>query len=194
MYNFIKNVVVLYMKVFMKISVQGKENIPQSGGAILCANHVHLLDPFSVGMNTKRVVNFMAKKDLFKGWFGQWFFSRLHAIPVNRDGNDAYSLKRALKVIDSQELLGIFPEGTREKGEVLSFKPGVSMLSVRTKTPLIPIYIEGNYKIFSKLNVIIGKPIDLSEYYGKKLSVADYEYIANEIIEKNIMSLKVSSN
>ncbi len=194
MYKFVKGILSVYMHLFLKIKVSGAENIPSEGGAIICANHIHLLDPFAVGINTKRVISFMAKKDIFKNKLSAWFFTKLHAIPVNRDGNDAYALKKALGVINSQELLGIFPEGTREKdGKTLKFKPGVSMLSIKTKTPLIPVFIEGNYKPFSTLSVNIGSPIDLSAYYDKKLSADDYGFIANNIIEKEILSLKGKS-
>ena len=123
MYKFVKGILSVYMHLFLKIKVSGAENIPSEGGAIICANHIHLLDPFAVGINTKRVISFMAKKDIFKSKLSAWFFTKLHAIPVNRDGNDAYALKKALGVINSQELLGIFPEGTREKdGKTLDIR------------------------------------------------------------------------
>ncbi len=191
MYKLVKGILSVYIHLFLKLKVSGAENIPSEGGGIICANHIHLLDPFAVGINTKRVISFMAKKEIFKSKIGAWFFTKLHAIPVNRDGNDAYSLKKALGVINSNELLGIFPEGTREKeGKTLKFKPGVSMLSIKTQTPLIPVFIEGSYKPFSTLCVTIGSPIDLSDYYGKKLSADEYSFIANNIIENEILSLK----
>lgn len=191
LYDFLRVLVNIYVKVFVRYLVKGEENIPQTGSAIICANHIHLFDPLAIGVNTPRYMFFMAKKDLFKSKLGNWFFTKLGAIPVSRDCNDAYSLKKALEVINKGELLGIFPEGTREKGSgALEYKPGVSMLAVRTSTPVIPVYINGSYKLFSKLSVNIGTPIDLSEYKGKKLSTDEYTIIANDIIAKSVLSLK----
>lgn len=190
-YDFIRLLTSIYFKFFIKFSAKGAQNIPTEGGVIICANHVHLFDPLAVGINTPRNIYFMAKKDLFKSKFGNWFFTKLQAIPVSRDGNDALSLKKALEVINKGEVLGIFPEGTREKdGVVLEYKPGISMLATRTSTPVVPVYIDGKYKLFSELKVNIGKPIDLSEYNGRKLTTDEYTFIANDIIAKTVLSLK----
>lgn len=152
---------------------------------------MHLLDPAAISICTNHKIVFMAKKDIFKSAFGKWFFSKLGAIPVSRDGNDSYSLKKALQTIMEKKVLAIFPEGTREKNtKRIEFKPGVSMLAIKTDTPLIPIYLKGSYKLFAKLDIVVGGPIDLSEYKGKKLTTQDYSYIANHIIAEEIFRLK----
>jgi 1-acyl-sn-glycerol-3-phosphate acyltransferase len=96
----------------------------------------------------------------------------------------------ALKALKEEHVLGIFPEGTRSSNDEMCFKPGVSMLAIKTKTKILPIYIEGNYRIFGKVNMIFGEPYELNAYYGQKLTGENYERIANEEIAESIRALK----
>lgn len=64
------------------------------------------------------------------------------------------------------------------------------MLATKTEVPVIPVFISGSYRFNGKLKVIIGKAIDLREYYGKKLTSQEYSYISNEIVAKKIFELK----
>ncbi len=191
MYKLVRAIGRLYLRIIVGFSCKGQENIPVEGPAIICSNHIHLFDPLSICVCTKRIITYLAKKELFASKISKWFFSSCYAIPVSRDGNDAYSLKKSLEVIKKNELLGLFPEGTREKDAIaLKFKAGVSMLATKTEVPVIPVFISGSYRFNGKLKVIIGKAIDLREYYGKKLTSQEYSYISNEIVAKKIFELK----
>lgn len=189
-YKIVRGLVRVFISLFYRFKIIGKENISNEGRLIICANHKHVFDPLFVAVCTRRIIHFMAKKELFQGFFGLLIKS-FRAIPVNRDGNDSYSLKRALQSLKDGNILGLFPEGTRSEGERLKFKPGVSMLSIKTKTKIVPIYIEGNYKIFSKVTAVVGKAYELTEYYGKKLTSDDYAKIANDEIAESITNLKM---
>ena len=189
-YKIARGFVRVFIRLFYRLKIIGKENISNEGKLIICANHIHVFDPLFVAVCTRRIICFMAKKELFQGLFG-FLIKSFRAIPVNRDGNDSYSLKRALQALKGGNILGIFPEGTRSEGDRLEFKPGVSMLSIKTKTKIVPIYIEGNYKIFSKMTAVVGKAYELTEYYGKKLTSDDYEEIANNEIAESISKLKM---
>ncbi len=191
MYKLVRAIGSLYLKIFVGFTCKGKDNIPKDGSAIICSNHIHLFDPLSIGICTRRVIIFLAKKELFSSKISKWFFGSCHAIPVGRDGNDAYSLKKSLAVIKGNGLLGIFPEGTRERdAKAMQFKAGVGMLATKSQVPVIPVYISGSYKLNGKLKVIIGKAIDLKEYYGRKLTSQEYSFISNEIVAKKIFELK----
>lgn len=189
-YKIARGFVRIFISLFYRFKIIGKENISKEGKLIICANHRHVFDPLFVAVCTRRIVHFMAKKELFQGFFG-FLIKSFRTIPVNRDGNDSYSLKLALQALKDGNILGIFPEGTRSEGERLEFKPGASMLSIKTKTKIIPIYIEGNYKIFSKMTAVVGKAYELTEYYGKKLTSTDYTNIANNEIADSITRLKM---
>lgn len=88
-------------------------------------------------------------------------------------------------MLKNENVLGIFPEGTRvSEIDLDKAKAGVALLSIRSQAPLIPVLIKSNYKIFSKVNITIGNPIDNSEYYGKKLSTEEYQNISKSILSK----------
>lgn len=99
----------------------GKENIPETGGIILCGNHRHKDDQYNVLIITKRMVRYMAKDEYFKGKMA-WFYRGAGCIPVYRFSADEKmkneTKSEAENVLNNKEALGIFPEGTRN--DVLS--------------------------------------------------------------------------
>ena len=191
-YRFVRAVVCVLSRVFFRFQIVGADLVPAEGRLILCANHTNILDVPFLAACTRRSIVFMAKKELFRSRLSRFLLGKLRAIPVNRDGNDAYSLKCALTALKEEKVLGIFPEGTRQHNRdgKMIFKPGVSMLAIKTQTPVVPVYIKGNYRLFCKMTAIIGEPIELSSYYGKKLTGEDYVRIANEEIAGRLVSLK----
>ena len=195
MYKVIVSILRFIFKIIYRQRIVNKSRLDFDGAMIFCGNHSHNFDAIFVAINSRRTINFMAKKELFANKFFTWFFKTLHAIPVSRDGNDLYSLKLALKALKSGEVLGIFPQGRREDGLSLQteFKPGISILAVKTKTPVIPIYISENKRLFSKIDIVVGEPIELSEYYDKKLTNEEYVEIAQSIILKSILDLEESA-
>lgn len=108
---------------------------------------------------------------------------KLGAFPVDRDGSDISAIKSSLKILNAEKVLGIFPEGTRvAKMDLENAKPGIALISIKGKSPVVPVYIQSNYKPFHKIIVNIGKPIHLSEYFDKKLSTEEYKSISKRIL------------
>lgn len=85
------------------------------------------------------------------------------AFPMDRKSVDLRSLKESLFILKNKQVLGIFPEGTRNKTNdlMLPFKPGVSNLSIKTNSLIVPFGINGKYKFRSRIKLNIGKPIDI---------------------------------
>lgn len=192
LYYIIRTFALLVLILLFKLKIIGAKNIPKKGRLIICCNHIHFFDPIYVAGSTMRKIHFLAKKELFQSKLSKLFFKGLGAIPVNRDGNDAYSLKTSLTLLKKEKVLGIFPEGTRNKNnntEGIVFKPGVSMLAIKTKTPIIPVHIIGSYKIFSKMTIVVGEAIHLDKYANQRLTSDDYMRIANEEIAAKLLSL-----
>lgn len=149
--------------------VKGKENIPTEGSTIIYANHISLLDPILLACVLPRKINFMAKEELFKFPLFGTILREVGAFPVKRGSADITSIKTALKRIKEGKVFGIFPEGTRSKnGEIQNFTHGMAAIAQRTEAVTIPVAIKGEYRIFRSLTVTIGKPLDLTEYYGNK--------------------------
>jgi len=106
----------------------------------------------------------MAKKELFDWIILKDIFSKMGAFPVDRNNADIKAIKESLRVLRNNEILGIFPEGTRNKTDniILPFKEGVASIASKTKSLIVPFGIAGEYRR-NKLKLNIGEPIDISE-------------------------------
>lgn len=136
----------------------------------------------------------MAKKELFKNKIIAYLLEKAYTIPIDRQKNDMKALKRCLKVLKNNEVLGIFPQGTRVKqGQDEDAKLGIGMFAVTTNTPVIPVSIitEG-YKPFSKIKIIYHEPynvpLQIVEDRDKTRKLDNYKKVADEVM--NIINLK----
>ena len=168
-----KNILRIIIKFLFKIGaiimyrpkIVGKENLPKETSAIICPNHVHALDSAVIIAMNKRKINVLAKEELFKNGFIRWIADLFGIYPVKRDNKSMESIKISLKLLKNNELLMIFPEGTRN-GMAKGVKPkdGAVKLAIKANVPIIPVGIQGNFKLFRKVKVNIGKPLYYSEY------------------------------
>jgi len=124
--------------------VSGAENVPATGPALLCPNHVSYLDPPVVAMGFSRRTCFMAKKELF-GIPGLGpFIARSYAYPVDREEGGRQAIRTAVVLLKAGELLVMFPEGTRSQdGELEQGKLGPAFIASRTGAPIVPVAIWG---------------------------------------------------
>lgn len=186
-YNTVKIIANFVLRILYRVSVTGVENVPASGKFIICANHFSNWDPIFVSIAFPRKISWMGKQELFKNKILGKFLSKLDVFPVDRDGSDISAIKKALRVLKNEEVLGIFPEGTRVDGfHIDNAKPGVAMLTIKSKSELIPIYINSNYKLFNKVEITIGEPIDFYPQEGQSM---DYTEISQNIL-RSIYELK----
>lgn len=175
-----------FYKLIFKVEVIGKENIPKEGPAIICSNHKSNFDPIAATcLTSKRIVHFMGKKELFDTKFKNYFMHKMLVFPVDRQGNDLKAIKHAMRILKDGDVLGMFPEGTRTPEMDLSkAKSGVTMIAIKAKVPIIPIYIESDYEYFKPLKVTVKEPITYEEYYGKKLTQEDYKALSRDVLKK----------
>ena len=158
--------------------------VPESGGYIICCNHINYLDAAAIVLFNKRKVNFVAKEDLFTHGILMWLGHLFDAIPIKRDMQDIDAMKRCLKVLKNGELLGIFPEGTRKGMEKnMKAKNGAAFMAIKSKVKVIPVGIHGTFKPFSKVYVNYGEPIDITNFTKENLDEA------TDIIMNNIVML-----
>ncbi|MDI6619380.1 MAG: lysophospholipid acyltransferase family protein [Clostridiales bacterium] len=189
LYYLAKYIFLIYFLIFNRVKVDGLENIPERGGIIICPNHIHWLDPILVGVYTKRKIHYMAKAEAFKNKLFAFVLRNIYAFPVKRGTPDISAIKTSLKIVKNGKCLGIFPEGHRsENGKLQKAEPGVALISLKSKTPVIPVKITGSYKPFSKLKITIGKPISFLKYSGKKLSMDEINKLS-QLIMKEISEL-----
>lgn len=183
-YRFGRALIKLLNLILYNIHVEGEENIPKTGGVVLCPNHISNYDPLAVATHMKRQVHFMAKAELYKNFIVRKVLLAVGTIPVDRGKVSLETLKESLRVLKNGEILGIFPEGTRVKnGERRKPMEGFVVFALKTKSPILPVHIEGEYKFRGKINIKFGKPIELNEYYGKKVKPEEMSKISEKIMD-----------
>lgn len=171
----------------------GKKNLNELKGKnyIISCNHMSGLDPVMLDIALKKKNYFLGKIELFKSKFKGWFLKKIGGVPVDRKNVDPSSIKTIFKLIKNKKNIAIFPQGTRTKSpEILNgeAKDGVSMFSIRTNTPVVPMMYDRKIKFFRKTKLLIGKPI-----YPDETRKKDKEYItefSNLIIEEMNKLLK----
>ena len=198
-YMFIRFVLFLLLKIFYRFTVKGQDNIPKSGSAILVANHTSFLDPPVLGVTSRRQVFFMAKASLFKVPVLGRIMNGLSAFPVNREKADLRAFRTAFKRLKEGELVGVFPEGSRQragKGRLGPLLDGAALLALKSGAPIIPVGISGTDKVvpsgkhlprFPKIHAVVGKPIRLEKQGSNKEDTAEL----TKQIEKAIIELLV---
>jgi len=163
-YYFVQVFFHVVFKILFRLEIIGRENIPKTGPLIVASNHASLLDPPLVGTASTRKVCFMAKEELFVPIMGAVYRS-LGAFPVKRGASDRTAIKWALHLLKTDEVLGIFPEGTRSKnGKLGHAGSGTLGLAGKFRVPIVPTAVIGsNLKLqksfWPKIKVVFGQPI-----------------------------------
>jgi 1-acyl-sn-glycerol-3-phosphate acyltransferase len=159
------------MRGYFRLRIDGAEQIPSSGPAIVAPNHKSFWDAFFVGAATRRAVRFMGKSELFEGPLGR-LFVRLGAFPVRRGEADAEALETARTILSQDGLLALFPEGTRVRDPASLGSPrrGAARLALETGAPLVPAAITGTDHLFlgpvpkpRRVQLAFGAPIPVEQ-------------------------------
>jgi 1-acyl-sn-glycerol-3-phosphate acyltransferase len=166
LYLLIKAVLRPLTALLFDARVYGEDNVPMSGPLVVAANHRSFLDPPMLGTWFPRVVDFMAKEELFKIPVLGYLISKVHAFPVSRDTADIGSFRRALRILKAGGVVGIFPEGTRNVTGEAKAKGGAVLLAATAHCPLVPVGLARTSLAVrrwraSHVEVRIGKPIEL---------------------------------
>jgi 1-acyl-sn-glycerol-3-phosphate acyltransferase len=155
------------------LRVEGRENWPATGGALICANHQSMFDPPLVGLTCPRRMNYLARDTLFRVPILAPLIQYLDAIPIDREGIGLAGLKETLRRLKAGEQVLIFPEGTRSRdGEVAPLKPGFISVARRSRVPLIPVGLDGAYQAWprtsrfprgGRIAIVVGKAISAEQ-------------------------------
>ncbi len=171
----------------------GLDKIPVTGKVILCSNHISYLDPLLIGPYLPRYVYFMAKKELFGNKFLAFLITLYNAFPVDRKSLDRRTFSTSLDVLENENLLGVFPEGTRSTdGIVREAKKGFGLICYLSMAPILPIAISGTNKIiqkprkrlfFPKIKLRVGALIDVNEIINKNSKKDAIEIIVKKTMD-----------
>ena len=174
-----------------RIHVVGKENEPDTGGFVVCANHVSATDPITVCYGfRKHQVRYMAKKELFSIPILSSLIRVLGAFPVDRGGTDVGAIRRSVEMVKEGKCMGIFPQGHRYPvvdPRTTKTKNGAALIAVRAEADIMPVYImrkNNKFKLFRKTYVIIGERIPFADLHYDPQADGEYARITAEIFDK----------
>lgn len=182
--------------------VEGLENIPDEGPALVASNHLAVVDSFYLPLMVPRRIFFLAKSEYFtepglKGRFKKWFFSASGQIPIDRSGASAAAgaLAAGKRVLEDGRLLCLYPEGTRSPdGRLYKGKTGLARMALETGVPVIPVAMVGTDRINppgtilprpTRIVLRVGKPLDFSRYEG----MAGNRFIERAVTDEIMYSL-----
>ncbi|HEX3872484.1 MAG TPA: lysophospholipid acyltransferase family protein [Pirellulales bacterium] len=166
-------------RVLWRARVEGRVPFGPGQGAVIVCNHIGPIDPGFLALACGRPVHWMVASEYVKlPLFGHGLRA-LQVIPTNRGGVDTASTKLAVRYAQQGELVGIFPEGRiNDTPELLlPGRPGAALIALRARVPVVPCFISGSpndgtfwgfFFMSARTRVVVGKPIDLSEYYERQ--------------------------
>jgi 1-acyl-sn-glycerol-3-phosphate acyltransferase len=163
----------------MRLTIEGSEHIPTSGGVVLACNHVSYLDFIFCGLGalpSKRLVRFMAKRSVFDNKISGPLMRGMRHIPVDRAAGLG-SYQQAVKALRAGEAVGVFPEATISRSFMIKqLKSGAARMAAEAGVPIIPVALWGTQRFWTK-----GRPRDLTQRHipilisvGEPISVADH--------------------
>ena len=175
----------LYMVLFHRITLVGRENIPATGPVLIFANHPSAFDMILIAARIRRKVHFMAKAELFTNPILSYIFRSVGAFPVHRGKGDAGSIKSALLLLRQGKVVGIFPEGTRTLRKSQERKKGgAALIAYHADVPILPVALDGHYHIFCRMRIVYGKPFHLQRPESGKPDKESLYAATSDIIDR----------
>lgn len=176
MYRVLRRLLPPLANPYFPLTVEGLEQIPSRGGAVLACNHLSFVDSIVLPLHVPRPVYFLGKADYWHSWRTRWFFQATGVVPVDRNGGDrgAGSLRTGVNILARGDILGIYPEGTRSPdGRLYRGKTGPARMAMEAGVPIIPCGVLGSAEAMPEgrrfprrkpVTVRYGTPIDLTAF------------------------------
>jgi 1-acyl-sn-glycerol-3-phosphate acyltransferase len=182
-----------------RITVEGLENVPDGGGAIIAPNHTSVIDSFFVPAVLPRRITYVGKAEYMDDWKTRRLFPALGMIPIDRSGGDASqrALNTAARVLERGELFGIYPEGTRSRtGRLHKGHTGMARLALRTGAPIVPVGVIGTREVqppdvsvprpFKSVTIRFGRPVAVERYADRP----DDRFVLRQITDEVMFEIR----
>ncbi len=202
-YRVVRGIVVLLCRVWLGLSVHGRERIPATGAYVLAPTHRSAMDIPVAAAASRRRLRFMGKDSLWRSRPVGAVLSALGGFPVTRGSADLEALKRCVGVLTAGEPLVLFPEGTRQFGtEVHPLFDGAAFVAYKAGVPIVPAAIAGTEEAMAKgrrsigrgrCALVIGEPIPLPTIEGTRAS-RDEIAALTELLRSRMQSLLDEAN
>jgi 1-acyl-sn-glycerol-3-phosphate acyltransferase len=180
LFSIIKLIARPLFRVLFSVEHHGVENVPEEGAVIIAGNHPSYLDPLLVGLPIKRTIRFMAWDALFKVPLLGQIIKAVGAFPVDiRKGQGEAAYRQALRVLESGEALGVFPEGQRsDQAAMGDLRAGVARLAIETGAPIVPVTIGGAMRAWPKWK-FLPRPAKIVVRYHEPIRLSEEDRAAN---------------
>jgi 1-acyl-sn-glycerol-3-phosphate acyltransferase len=198
-YWVLKAILTPILRFLFRVRVEGLENLPTDGAAILASNHVSFSDSVFLPLVLRRRLTFVAKAEYFDDPKTAWIFRALGQIPIKREGGSASqgALDAATEVLEAGGLFGIYPEGTRSPdGRLYKGHTGVARLALRNRVPVLAVAMIGTReaqpigqvvpRFFMPITVRFSKPMTFERYYDR----AEDPRVLREITDQVMFELR----
>lgn len=188
-YSIIRAIGIFLFKFTYPWEINNSDKLPKEGRYIICPNHISNMDPIFLIISQRRQIYFMAKSELFKNKILAKFLNAMGTFPVQRKKGDTKAINKSYEVLENNNALGIFIEGTRSKnGEFLKPKSGAVMIAYKTNSPIIPVCItpkKGNrVRPFRKTIITYGDPIFVSNLSIERGSGLEFRNASRTIMQR----------
>jgi 1-acyl-sn-glycerol-3-phosphate acyltransferase len=163
--------------LFFDLKIDGAQNVPLNGGALIVSNHQSYLDPVLLGVGLSRPLSYIAKSELFEITPAlTWLFRELGGFPVHQErraGGDITAVRQSIQRLRDGHILNIYPEGARtEDGEIARLEKGVVLIERRAGVPVIPAVIVGAFDAWS-IHRRFPRPRPIRVQFGPPMILAD---------------------
>lgn len=143
-YWFVKGIFYPFVRLYLGLTRDGLEHLPRRGPAIVVCNHTSYVDPILLGSAASRPIHFVVLQWMYDLILLRWFYWGMGTIPVRGTGQDSKGVRRALRMLASGRVVGIFPEGSRSAdGKLAAARLGAAMIAAMSGAPVVPVYIDG---------------------------------------------------
>ena len=185
-------IIFLPITIMLPTKVVGKVRKNKDKGVIIVANHYSNYDAMLLDVKLKKRIRFLGKKELVKTKITKWFFEKVAGVvSIDRGSADIKATKQILQLLKENKTIGVFPEGTRNKNEEDKFeaKNGVCMFAIKSKTPIVPVWLVKKPKLFRRNILLVGELFELSEFYNERLS-QEVLNKASAVLTEKMLELK----
>ncbi|MDI5973393.1 lysophospholipid acyltransferase family protein [Streptomyces sp. SL13] len=192
------------LRIVFRPRIEGLENVPEDGPAIIAGNHLSFSDHFLMPVMLRRRITFLAKQEYFtgpglKGALTAAFFRGAGQIPVDRTGGPAArsAVREGVGVLRGGGLLGIYPEGTRSPdGRLYKGRTGVAVMALTAPAPVVPCAMVGTFEMqppgrklprlrrVRRITIRFGEPLDFSRFDGMEADRFVLRSVVDEIMYK----------
>jgi 1-acyl-sn-glycerol-3-phosphate acyltransferase len=177
-------------KIFFPLTVSGREHLPEKEGFVIASNHVSNLDPFILGLASRRRLSYVTKGTLFRNKVLSFLLYRVDAFPIKRGEPDFRAMRETLRRLKQGRVVVLFPEGTRKKGDATQkVQEGIGFIAAKSAVAVVPAYIEGSDRVLapgsralrrSRVTVTFGPPLRFT-------AGEPYAAIASHIMERILL-------